>query len=102
MPWWSAVPGSAVWVHSRCVWFVLVALPGGCPPVNDGILETIALQRSGALEHGIGGGTKMRVDALEIAQDVHVQGVRLDGFGSSFAQAHEVALGGCELPFPQL
>src|ERR1700716_3119765 len=61
--------------------------PAGC-----GVLQTARLKRSRALEDGISCGTKMRVHAFQIAQDVQVQRVRLDRLRCSLAQARQVSL----------
>src|SRR5579863_1753058 len=71
-------------------------------PAEAGVLEAAALQRAGALEHGIGGRTQMRMHSLQVPQDIQIQGVRLDRLRGPFAQAREVALGRGKLLLPQL
>src|SRR5579863_4101570 len=66
---------------------------GRFAPAEGGVLEAAALQRAGALEHGISGGTQMRVHALQVPQDIQIQGVRFDRLRGPFAQACKVALG---------
>src|ERR1017187_870072 len=65
-------------------------------PAKRGVLETAALERSGALEDRVSSRAKVRVDTLEIAQNVQIQRVRLNPFGRLLAQAHQVPLRGRE------
>src|SRR5215203_5068994 len=49
------------------------------------------------LEDRIGDRGDVRIDALEVAQDVEVQGARLEGRDRALAQAAQVVLGGVAL-----
>src|SRR5271155_5575405 len=81
---------------------VLQAVCRRFAPAEAGVLEAAALQRAGALEHGISGRTQMRVHALQIPQDIQIQRVRFDRLRGPFAQACEVALGRGKLLLTQL
>src|ERR1700676_1049447 len=74
----------------------------GFAPTQRGVLETAGLERSRALEHGVGSRTQVRVHTLEIAQNVQIQRVRLDRLRRSFPQAREVALRGRKFLLAQL
>src|ERR1700728_3979882 len=71
-------------------------------PAEGGVLEAAALQRAGALEHGISGRAQMRVHALQVPQDIQIQRIRFDRLRGPFAQACEVALGRGKLLLAQL
>src|ERR1700686_3929289 len=90
------IPRSA---HNR---FGRQALCGYSAPAKRGILEPAALERTRALEHGISGRTNVRMDALEIAQNVQIQRIGLDGFRRPLAQARQIIFGKREFSFTQL
>src|SRR6202140_2041368 len=85
--------------HNR---FGRQALCGYSAPAKRGILEPGAWGRTRALEHGRNGRTNSRMDALEIAQNVQIQRIGLDGFRRPLAQARQILLGKREFSFTQL
>ena len=79
-----------------------VAVGAGVAPLERGDFETVALKRARTLEDGVSRRAQVRVDALEIAQNVQIERVRLDGLRRPLAQARQIPLGGRELALPQL
>src|ERR1700682_3569959 len=69
---------------------------------RSGLFQATWLQFTQALQHRIGGGTNVRVNTLEITQDIEVQRTRFDALRSAFPQPREVAFCRRILRSPQL
>ena len=59
-------------------------------------------QSTSCLQHRIGDRADVRVNALEVAEDVEVQRGRLESFRAAFAQALEVAIRRFQLRLTQV
>src|SRR5581483_1416654 len=64
---------------------------------SRGDTQTAFAQLSRSLEDRIGDRRQMRVDSLQVADDVEVDGAGLDALGAALAQSGEMPLGGLEL-----
>src|SRR6202035_1956844 len=54
-------------------------------------------QLAGSFQHRISDRADVRVNALEVAQDIEVQRARLDAFRPPFTEPFEMPVAGCKL-----